>query len=674
MSRTVSAALVLTLLWRGVVGFGDDGTAAAAAKLLEDVVVTARGTETLVSQTPGGVGLVTAADILDTQPVSLGDVTARIPGISLSADALWGGDVVIRGLGRNQVILLVDDCRVNTATDINAQFGLISPYDIERIEVLKGPVSSLYGSGSTGGVVSVITRDASFTTRPETHATLINGIGRNPDGFSTYGSATYSDQRAKLFVSAGRRNYESYEAGDGEDVHNSQFDDWHVTLKGAYRWDDVHTSAVQYRHYEGHEVGIPGKGLALPDAAGTVTYPQTGMDLLSLSHTIAPADGPLTESRLLLFWELIDRRVRIEDFPAASPVLRIEPEADHETYGARWHNVFEAASHTLNVGVDAWQWAYSGDRLQSLKNGTRLRDLPLADCDQASVGLFAEDDWRLGEALTLNAGGRVDRITAESEAIPGKRPEETFHDLSWNGHTGLTWRFQPGWSMTLLGASSYRSPDLFDRFKYVSLGGGRELYGNPDLDAEQSLYGEYGVHYSGPAVRANVALFVNHVRDLIQAQPVSPTREEMQNVSAARLRGAEADAEWRFAHGWQAYGHVAFVDGEDQTADQYLRFTPPLNGLAGLRHDLDCGAWAALETAWAARQDHTPPDTAHSDAWATVNLRIGYGFTQGRVRHDLVLSVENLLDRDVHNYLATSRGMELLEPGLSTALLWRVGF
>ena len=674
MKTTVCTALVLSWLTLTAVS-GEDVTAVgAASRLLPEVVVTARGRETLVSQTPGGVGVVTASDVLSVQPISVGDVTDRLPGISLSADAPWGGDVVIRGLGRNQVVMLVDDCRINTATDINAQFGLISPYDIERVEVLKGPISSLYGSGSTGGVVNVITRDAAFTSQRETHATLINGVGRNPDGFTTYGSASTSDRRAKLFLSAGRRNFQSYEAGDGQDVHNSQFDDWHITLKGAYRWDDVHTSSLQYRHYEGHQIGIPGKGLALPDAAETVTYPKTGMDLLTLSHAVTPNAGALTESRLMLFWELIDRRARIEDFPAALPMLRTETEADHETLGARWQNVFETADHTMVLGADAWQWAYSGSRLQSLKNGTRIRDLPLADCDQTAVGVFAEDDWRLAEALTLNVGGRVDRIDAESEALPGRRPEATFHDLSWNSHAGLTWRFQPRWSMTLLGATSYRSPDLFDRFKYVSLGGGRELFGNPDLDAEQSLYGEAAVHYTGTALRAAAALFVNRVDDLIQAEPVSPTREEMRNVAEARLRGAEADAEWHFAPGWRAYGNVAAVDGQDLTADQYLRFAPPLNGLLGIRHDLDCGAWGAVETAWAARQDHTPPGTPTSDAWATINLRLGYGFAAGRVRHDLMLSVENLLDSDIRNYLATSRAMDLMEPGLSAGLLWRVAF
>ncbi|MBN2452526.1 MAG: TonB-dependent receptor [Lentisphaeria bacterium] len=639
-----------------------------------DMVISARGIAAPVSQTPGGVGVVSEAEILLAQPVSLSDVTVRIPGISLSADGVWGGDVVIRGLGRNRVLFLVDGCRINTATDINAQFGFLSPYDIERIEVLKGPISALHGSGSIGGVVNVITRDAAFTETRQIHGSLLTGVGTNPDGFTTYASSALSGPRGRLFVSAGRRNYQNYEDADGDAVHNSQFDDWHLALKGAWRWDDVHTSSFQYRHTEGHEIGVPGMGLSLPAAARTVTYPKTGMDLLALNHRVTPASGALVESSLTAYWVLIDRRARIEDFPAAMPLLRIEPEADHETWGARWQNVFELGDHAVNAGLDAWLWAYSGDRVRTLRNGTVLSDLPLADSDQASVGVFAEDDWRLSEELTLNLGGRVDRITAESEAIPGQRPEDTYHDLSWNGHAGLTWRFAPAWSATLIGASSYRSPDLLDRFKVIDLGGGRVLYGTPELDPERSLFVEAGIHYTGRTLRLAAAAFSNRVKDLIEARPVSATREEMQNVNEARIHGLEIDAEWQAAKHCLLYANAAWTEGDDLTDDQYLRFTPPANGLAGIRVESGTGLWAALETEWSLRQDHTPPGVPHSDAWATLQARAGWDFETGPLKHHLLLALDNLLDTDYHNFLATSRGMELKEPGIGASASWRLEF
>jgi len=119
---------------------------------LDPMVVTARGRESLISQTPGGVGIVDQEEISAMNPVSITNAATRIPGVDKSSDSLWGSAINIRGLGRNSVVFLVDGCRVNTATDINAQFGTVNPLDIQQIEVLKGPITALHGSGSMGGV------------------------------------------------------------------------------------------------------------------------------------------------------------------------------------------------------------------------------------------------------------------------------------------------------------------------------------------------------------------------------------------------------------------------------------------------------------------------------------------------------------------------------------------
>ena len=107
-------------------------------------------------------------DIAERQAVAIPDLMNEVPGAARNADGPWASDVIIRGLGRESVVFLIDGARVNTATDLGGRFGLIDPMEVERIEILKGPVSSLYGSGSIGGVVSVVTRGGRFTPSPAT--------------------------------------------------------------------------------------------------------------------------------------------------------------------------------------------------------------------------------------------------------------------------------------------------------------------------------------------------------------------------------------------------------------------------------------------------------------------------------------------------------------------------
>jgi hemoglobin/transferrin/lactoferrin receptor protein len=655
---------------------------------VEVMVVSARGRESAISQTPGGIGVIDAQDLFVTQPLSLTDTTRRIPGVEESSDSAWGSEINIRGLGRNRIVLLVDGVRINTATDLGAQFGLIDPNDIERVEVLKGPISALYGSGSIGGVVNVITRSADFTDTTEWHGGLRLSAGTNPQGIATYAHGSVSTDRFYAFVSGSFRDYDEYRNADWDTVDNSQFDDWSGRLRLGWRWDEANTTEIEYLHYHGHEIGVPGKGLALlPDDDRHLTYPKTAMHLLSLTHTMLPDPAFWTESRLQLYFTKIERRTRIDQIPAGAPPaypVKITPSADHRTFGMNWRNTMEFGDHTLVWGVDGWLWTYDGIRQKYLyrvpfDDIIVKEDQPLADSSQYSAGIYAEDDWQIAEDLTLNIGGRIDRMGAETEDNPsdtsGQAGEATFHDLSWSAHAGLTWQFQPRWSGTLLVASGYRAPDMLDRFKYVALASGGTLYGNPDLDPERSLFLEVGLHYTGDRVRGSASAFVNMVDDLIMAMPEGTEGDErMQNVSEALYQGFELNGEWRFAPDWSAYGCLAFVDGEDETEDEYLRFTPPLNGLFGVRYDPGSGLWGAIELDWAAHQGHTPPGVPAGESWASLNARVGYRFTVGATRQEILLAAENLANADYTNYLSTSRGLDLKEPGVNCTASWSVEF
>ncbi|MBT3379660.1 MAG: TonB-dependent receptor [Lentisphaerae bacterium] len=653
---------------------------ASRVLVLDPVLITARGRGSRLSATPGGLGLVRPEQITVEQPLSLTNITSRLPGVTKASDSAWGSAINIRGLSRNRVLFLVDGARVNTATDINAQFGTVNASDVQRIEVLKGPVSSLYGSGSIGGVVNVLTKSGSFQDEPGWHGELNNSLQTNPSGPNTYGNVTYGTDRWWVFASGSWRDHDSYEDADGNDVHNSQFTDHHGTLKLALKWDEEQMTEFQYQRLEARDVGVPGKGLSLPTGPD-VAYPRTTRELVSLTHTIHPGSGALEESRVQLYRQEVGRRVEIDRFPGG-PVNLIAPEADHVTLGARWQNTIVLAPHTVVGGLDVWNWSYKGERKKFLASGATIEDSPLADSEQLSAGLFAEDDWALTEALVLNLGARVDLMSSTSEEIlrtisppgPVMRGGQSEDDISWNAHVGLTWMAGERWSTTFLVASSYRSPDLLDRYKYLNLGGGGELFGNPDLDPEQSFFVEYGLHYTGPRVRVSGSLFANVIDDLIVDPSPGVGVRGMENVEEAEITGLELDAEWLMSPDLRAYGNVAYAEGVNKTRDEALSFVPPLNGLLGLRYGGNSGPWAQIETEWAANQSDVASAETRTDGWAAVNANVGYGFEAGHAHHDIVLSADNLFDTDYRNHLSTSRGFELREPGRNVQVTWRVLF
>ena len=119
--------------------------------------------------------------------------------------------------------------------------------------------------------------------------------------------------------------------------------------------------------------------------------------------------------------------------------------------------------------------------------------------------------------------------------------------------------------------------------------------GNPDLDPERSLFFEYGIHHAGRTVRSSASVFHNQVRDYIVPELVDPSLYRMGNVSRADLYGAELHVEWDFLPNWTVFGNIASTQGKDKSADDWLRFVAPLNGLLGVTQRMDSGLWWTLD-------------------------------------------------------------------------------
>ncbi len=641
------------------------------------VTTTTRAVPALVSQTPGGVEVFEAREIEEVQPVNISDVAARAPGVDVSADSPWGADVNIRGLSRDSVVFLIDGCRVNTTTDINGRFGLVNPEDVERIEILKGPVSTLYGSGSIGGVVNVITKKGHFTeAAPEWHGGTALSTGSNPVGAGTYGDLSYNSPNLWVYGSGAWREFHSYFDGGGDKTPNSQYSDFYGKTATGFRWGNGDVTELQFQRVEGDEIGVPGgSSPPLPaSSAAELTLASNDRTLAQAVHTVKPEDSPLRESRMEVYYQLITRNPRINQVTGAVA----KPSADHETVGGKWTNVFGLGDHTLTAGTDVWNWYMTSNRDRYNAAGKLIgSDKPTPDADQFSGGLFLEDDWKLAPRWVLNLGGRGDWVNISNSSNHTVTPAVdagSREDFSWGGHAGLTFKATEQWSLTSLAAASYRTPNILELFKNISLPGGITELGDPDLDPERSFFFEQGLHYASDHLRTTTSVYANFVDDLIESQYVNATTYQMANVGKAEIYGAEQSVEWDFVRDWTAYGNIAWAQGEDVKHGDKLRSVAPLNGLAGVRNHLTPQLWWELECVWAAAKDDAPAGALDTDAWETVNARIGYDFLLDGVKNQFVLSGDNLFNEVYNNYLANSRGLVVREPGAAVTAVWRMQF
>lgn len=664
--------------------------------VLDPVTVTARGYAVSQSDTPGGVGVAEEKEITLAPKGSIVDALERIPGITRTGDSPWGQDISIRGLSGASVVILVNGKRINTATDMNARLGFINPADVERIEVLKGPVSALYGSGSTGGVVNIITRKAKFTEELEAHGRLAGSGSTNPGGGSAYGNFSVSGPNLWGLASGSYRDYGDTFGGHDSHVPNSDYmDKQGRAMLSAKPWEPLTLTLEAMQSY-GNDIGIPGGVSSMPSLA-RVRYRRSEFTFMSADATVDINGDYFKTLEANFYYTENKRRVSVDNIPAGASLpyaLELSPSANHETYGGKLQTTIEAGSHTVVTGTDFWTWKVDSNRIREMRvpppisssGYLKLYDSPVPDAKQVSVGVFAEDDWKINDAFTLNLGARLDYMNTESDPMYNVTPQnyrrggdkiyghKSEEDLGWHLHAGLTWKMTDAWSQSLLLASSYRAADVMERFKYINLGGGVELYGNPDLDPEQSYYAEYALRYNAKPFKAELRLFANIVTDYIAEKRVSSSRIELDNVDDARIYGTELDLRWDFHDYFGVYGNVAALYARDEENSQPLPGVAPVTGKVGVDFTHPSGFWARLESDMIAPQRSTPDNVDGTKGVMLLGAAAGYTFHTAGLKHDISLSLDNIFDTRYYNYLAQQRGIRVWEPGFAAMLNYSVEF
>ncbi|MTJ80843.1 MAG: TonB-dependent receptor [Telmatospirillum sp.] len=651
------------------------GTVAAAEgdPAVETVTVTARGRAASLSETPGSVGVVTGDEITKARKDSLADALASIPGIATSGDSPWGRDISIRGLTGTSVVVLIDGKRINTATDLNARLGLVNPMDVDRVEVLKGPISALYGSGATGGVVNIITRKGHFSDQPGLHGHEAVSGTTNGLGADALTSVRYDSKDVWILGSGAFRGHDDVTGGGDADIPNSRYKDASFRLASGVKLAPDATLELSALRTQAGDVGIPGGPASMP-LNGKVVYPRTSNTLLGADATWDVGGRVLKELTANVYYDRIERRVAVTN--TGSPLYReLLPSADHTTIGGGMRSVLEAKGHSIVAGVDGWSWEMSSTRRKIRKTGVTDVDQPAPRARQTSIGAYLEDTVSPAPAWTINAGGRVDGLFTHNDATataPLYRAQD-HSDTGWNAHAGVTWAMGAGWSQSLLVGSGYRAADILERFKYIALPGGVTLWGDPGLKPEQTLFSEWGVGYAGTGRTADLRLFVNRIDNYITARRVSPSREVMANIGEALIYGVEAQGTWTIAGPVDLHGDVTAADGRDETANQPLRFVAPVSGKVGIGYR-DGGWFALLDEHYALAKEDAVDGARATSGYVTTSLSGGYTFHRGETRHRISLDLDNLFDTRYRNYLANARGVDLIEPGLTATLNYTMDF
>ena len=574
----------------------------------EAIVVTATRQPMRANELLSDVSVITREDIEKARPLqTLGELLAQEGGIEFSTLGGPGSasSVFIRGASGQHTLLLIDGVRVGSATLGTPSISAIPLAQVERIEILKGSASSLYGSDAIGGVIQIFTRAGS--DEPHASAEIIAG--------------SYGTREANAGIS-GKSNAlrYSFRAGsvdsDGFNSINNRANAQYNKDKDGY--NNLNASAqLSLDIAPGHELGVQGfysRNKSQYDAAYYDALYNTHADYNFRATTVVESYSAFSKNRLTSDWTSLVRIGRsVDDYrDHDSPTTRSDFRTVQDQ--AVWQNDIRLPVGSLLLGAESLR--------QSIE----------------TAGDYAETERTINSLLagwTGNFGSHRLQLNARSDN------NSQFGDKATGG-AAYGYQLSDQWRARAALSTGFKAPTFNDLyFPNTALYGG----GNPNLRPETSRNREIGLNFDAAATSASLSLYRNDVDDLIQWTPDDPSDPfgmayHPNNVGKARLQGATLSARHAIGN-LTLRGSLDVQSAKDETTGKYLVLRAKYHGTLGFDHKIGNFTWGADVLASGSRYD----DSANNNeigGFATVALRADY-----RLDHDLTLFAKagNVFDR-----------------------------
>jgi outer membrane receptor for ferrienterochelin and colicins len=527
-----------------------------AAESGDTMVVTASATEQNLKDAPASISVITQEDLQRKPVQNLKDVLQDVPGVQLTDEGDNRKGVSIRGLDSSYTLILVDGKRVNSRNAVfrHNDFDLNwVPVDaIERIEVVRGPMSSLYGSDALGGVVNIITKKIGqkWTGTLSADSTIQEHRDRgdtNNGQFYTSGPLVDGVLGLKAYGSVSKREKDdqqkSSSTATGETPRIEGFTSRDANVEFAWTPTENHDFTAGY-------------GFDRQDReSDSLDKNRLERQNYSLSHN---GRWDVGNSELKVYGEKVDNKNPGNSSPITSESNAVD------------------GKYILPLGEINQMLTFGGEwRHDKLKDPVNLTGGSSSTTSASQYALFLEDEWRIFEPLALTTGIRMD-------------DHETYGD-HWSPRAYLVYNATD--TVTVKGgwATAFKAPSLLQLspdWVTGSCRGACEIVGNPDLKPETSESFELGLYYSGEegwleGVQASITTFQNDVDDRISISRTANVNQAQSypnyvglnadgepifryyNVNKARIRGVETEVKFPVAEDWKVTLNYTYNDGRD---------------------------------------------------------------------------------------------------------------
>jgi outer membrane receptor protein involved in Fe transport len=619
-----------------------DVTLQASVVELPPIQTTATPLATSALESPQPLTVLQGDALRRAQAASLGDVLDGQPGVRTFSTGNGIAKPVIRGLTGNRVLVLDNGQRTESQQWGDEHAPNVETASAERIEVVRGPASVLYGSDALGGVINVIPREL-----PDAGggASLVRGradVSFSSNGEMPEGAALLEGAAAGLGFRATASGRESGDVSSPTAVlHNSGLT--MTSLGAAAGWRRSWGAITGNWSRRAERLEIHEDPEEEPDA--------TPFQRVVTDRGLLTGNVSLGTSRLEadLGWERNARREFESVGAEAEGELELGLRAT--TWNSNLH-LHHAASSRV-AGVVGAQWLHTTVDLsgeETLVPASRTGNIAFYGFEQLDIGR-----WQLA------LGMRYDRRTLEHDAaselgvVAGQR--------DWSavtGNAGVLFRLSEPAALVLNVGRGFRAPSAFELFANgVHEGTLRFEVGDPDLETERALNADLAIRLHNRVMRGELGVFTNRIAGYIYPDPTGEFDEESglqvyRIVQGdATLRGVEGSIEWHASAMLHLRAGIDYTWGHNRTTDQPLAFIAPLRWQATARLEGEqlagfVAPWLEAGVEVNAKQDRLDPEDVATDGYSLVQLGAGAAVAGIAVS----VQVHNLLDTSYRAFLS----------------------
>ncbi len=658
----------------------------------DEFIITADRIEKDPFETPNAVNVISKGKIIDRASKTSAEALREENGIFVQKTNHGGGSAIIRGLSSNQILILVDGIRLNNSLYRLGNHQYLTMVDnnrIQKIEIVRGPTSVLYGSDAMGGIINLRTKVPEFNaTGFSSDISLLSRYASADNEKTISAHSEFSTNKLALTGGFSYKDYDDLRRGRNSDYKRIEkstdgiiqspngFSAYDFDVKLIYKLSDKSDLVAAYQF--SNQENVPRYDKYENDYYYLWKYQPQQRQLAYLKY-----QQYYFLNYINSFCTTISYNKQVEGRHTQrreNSDLQKEKDEAH-TFGLTFEANSLFRNHNFIYGAEIYadniqseQYNYDAD------SGVRTKS-PISrypdGAEYNSYGFYIQDEYNLSKNLMTTFGGRYSYFNTRFQLVGtdssflnnNNSYEQSFKSFTFS--LGTLYRITNYLHLNFNLGQAFRAPNLSDISKFGESKGEIFEVPNPDLEPEKMSSIDLGVKINHSYFKMSGSVYYSKISDLLGSADAiyngSSTIEfdstilkikSKQNIGEAHLYGMEGSFRYMFFKTCHLRGNVTWTYGENITMDEPIGGIPPLFGLIGFQYN-KIKYRVDFYMRFATKQDRLSTDdlddpripNGGTPPWQTYNIRIKYMVSRFA---SLQMALENILD---YNYREHGSGI-----------------